>query len=104
MINKEISKWLNNQRKKQLLTVERIILSKLNKWIYNNREIYHKSKKFFKITGLRIKSNFYDYHSYAINFKTSKNWYTYEFPLKDAVKAHEAIESGKTEGSIIMLP
>ena len=59
MINKEISKWLNNQRKKQLLTIERISLSKLNKWIYNKREIYHKSKKFFKIVGLRIKSNFY---------------------------------------------
>ena len=59
MINKEISKWLNNQRKKQVLIVERISLSKLNKWIYNKREIYHKSKKFFKITGLRIKSNFY---------------------------------------------
>ena len=36
-----------------------------------------------KTYQLRIKSNFYDYHSYAINFKTSKNWYTYEFPLKD---------------------
>ena len=64
MINKNISKWLNNQRKKQLLTVERISLSNLNKWIYNKREIYHKSKKFFKITGLRIQSNFYN----------KKNW------------------------------
>tara|TARA_B100000676_G_C17873247_1_gene729819 strand:+ start:264 stop:770 length:507 start_codon:yes stop_codon:yes gene_type:complete len=36
-----------------------------------------------KTYQLRIKSNFYDYHSYAINFKTSKKWFTYEFPLKD---------------------
>ena len=64
MINKSISKWLNHQRKKQLLTVERISLSNLNKWIYNKREIYHKSKKFFKIAGLRIQSNFYN----------KKNW------------------------------
>jgi len=28
----------------------------------------------------------------------------YEFSLKDAVKAHESIESGKTEGSIILIP
>ena len=64
MINKTISKWLNNQRKKQFLTVKIISLSKLNKWIYNKKEIYHKSKKFFKITGLRIQSNFYN----------KKNW------------------------------
>ena len=36
-----------------------------------------------KTYQLRIKSNYYDYHSYAINFKTSKNWFIYEFPLKD---------------------
>ena len=42
MINKEISKWLNNQRKKQLLTIERISLSKLNKWIYNKRNLSQK--------------------------------------------------------------
>ena len=64
MINRNISKWLNNQRKKQFLTVERTSLSKLSKWIYNKKEIYHKSKKFFKITGLRIQSNFYN----------KKNW------------------------------
>ena len=64
MINKSISKWLNHQRKKQLLTVKIISLSKLSKWIYNKREIYHKSKKFFKIAGLRIQSNFYN----------KKNW------------------------------
>ncbi|KUF08899.1 quinone oxidoreductase family protein [Pseudoponticoccus marisrubri] len=28
----------------------------------------------------------------------------YEYPLKDAVKAHEAIESGKTLGATVMIP
>ena len=64
MISKNISKWLNNQRKKQLLTVEKIDLSKLSKWVYSKKEIYHKSKKFFKIAGVRIQSNFYN----------KKNW------------------------------
>ena len=64
MKNKNILNWLGNQRKKQFLTVEKIDLSKLNKWIYSKREIYHKSKKFFKISGIRIKSNFYN----------KKNW------------------------------
>ena len=64
MISKNISKWLSNQRKKQLLTVEKIDLSKLSKWVYSKKEIYHKSKNFFKIAGLRIHSNFYN----------KKNW------------------------------
>ena len=64
MINKNILKWLKDQRKKQLLNVQKIKLSKLSNWIYNNKEIYHKSKKFFKIAGLRIQSNFYN----------KKNW------------------------------
>jgi len=64
MINKSIFNWLNNQKKKQILTVEKINLSKLSKWIYGKREIYHISKKFFKIAGIRIQSNFYN----------KKNW------------------------------
>lgn len=28
----------------------------------------------------------------------------YEYPLKDAVKAHEAIESGKTLGATVLIP
>ncbi len=64
MINKSTFNWLNNQKKKQLLTVEKINLSKLSKWIYGKREIYHISKKFFKIAGIRIQSNFYN----------KKNW------------------------------
>ena len=44
MINKNILKWLKDQRKKQLLNVQKIKLSKLSKWIYNNKDIYHKSK------------------------------------------------------------
>ena len=64
MINKSIFNWLNNQKKKQFLTVEKINLSKLSKWIYSKREIYHISKKFFKIAGVRIQSNFYNKKSW----------------------------------------
>ena len=59
MISKEISKWLNIQRKKQYLIVKKVDLSNLKNWVFNKKEIYHISKKFFKIAGLRIKSNFY---------------------------------------------
>ena len=64
MINKNTLKWLDDQRKKQFLNIKKIHLSKVSKWIYNNKEIYHKSKKFFKIVGLRVKSNLYN----------KKNW------------------------------
>ena len=64
MINKNIFNWLNNQKKKQFLTIKKIDLSKLNKWIYSKREIYHKSKKFFRIVGVRIQSNFYNKKSW----------------------------------------
>ena len=40
----------------------------------------------------------------AISKGVIKSNVNYEFPLKDAVKAHEAIESGNTKGSIILLP
>ena len=54
-----ISKWLIKQRKKHSLLVKKKDLYKLNNWVFNKKEIYHNSKKFFKIVGLRIKSNFY---------------------------------------------
>ena len=54
-----ISKWLISQRKKHSLIVKKKDLYKLRNWIFNKKEIYHNSKKFFKIVGLRIKSNFY---------------------------------------------
>ena len=54
-----ISKWLIKQRIKHSLIVKKKDLYKLNNWVFNKKEIYHNSKKFFKIVGLRIKSNFY---------------------------------------------
>ena len=59
MSNKAILKWLNKQRKKQFLNVKKIDLFKLRKWKFNKKEIHHESKKFFKVVGVRIHSNFY---------------------------------------------
>ena len=59
MINKQILKWLNQQRKKQFLIINKIDLLKLQKWVFNQKEIYHESKRFFKIVGVKINSNFY---------------------------------------------
>ena len=59
MSNKVILTWLNKQRKKQFLNVKKIDLFKLRKWKFNKKEIHHESKKFFKVVGVRIHSNFY---------------------------------------------
>ena len=39
MINKNISNWISDQKKRQFLTVEKKDLFKLIKWIYNKREM-----------------------------------------------------------------
>ncbi len=59
MINKTLFKWLKKEKKKSFLNVKKIDLSDLRKWVFNDKEIFHESKKFFKIVGLRIQSNFY---------------------------------------------
>ena len=59
MINKKIFRWLQQQRKKQFLTINKINLSKLQKWVFNKKEMYHESKRFFRIVGIKINSNFY---------------------------------------------
>ncbi len=76
MINKQISKWLNQQRKKQFLIINKIDLLKLQKWVFNQKEIYHESKRFFKIVGIKIKSNFYKKKNLVPTDNCSKrNWY-----------------------------
>jgi len=59
MINKEIFRWLQQQRKKQFLAIKKTDLLKLQKWVFNKKEIYHESKKFFRIVGIKINTNFY---------------------------------------------
>ena len=59
MINKEIFRWLQQQRKKQFLAIKKMDLLKLRKWVFNKKEIYHESKKFFRIVGIKINTNFY---------------------------------------------
>ncbi len=59
MTNSGLLKWLNFQKKIQYLNVKKKDLIFLKEWNINKKEIYHKSKKFFKIIGIRIKSNFY---------------------------------------------
>ena len=59
MISQKILNWLNSKRKEHLLHIKFTKLNKINKWKINKHEIFHTSKKFFKIIGIRVSSNFY---------------------------------------------
>ncbi len=56
---KKIYNWLNKQKIKQKIIVKEINLSNLHLWNYKPSKIFHSSKKFFSIFGIRVKSNFY---------------------------------------------
>ncbi len=63
MIKSSVYKWLKYQRKYQSIKVSIKSITSLKNWKFDNKELYHVSKKFFKIIGIKIKTNFY-----------SKNW------------------------------
>lgn len=55
----EINKWLKSQKNKQKISVKEKDISNLTSWNFNLKEIFHESKKFFSIIGIRVLSNFY---------------------------------------------
>ena len=61
---KQIYAWIKKQKKKQKIIVKEKNISKLDLWKCNSDKIYHNSKKFFSIVGLRIISNFYKHYTW----------------------------------------
>ena len=57
MLNKKFQKWFNLQKKQNRIKVKVKKLKNLNNWYFNKNKIFHKSKKFFKIVGISVKSN-----------------------------------------------
>ena len=55
----EIKRWLKSQKKKQKIIVKEKDISKLESWNFNHKKVFHESKKFFSIIGVRVSSNFY---------------------------------------------
>ncbi len=54
MIKLKLLKWIKKQNKAQKLNVKKIKLSSLTNWKIDNQQIYHISKKFFKIMELEL--------------------------------------------------
>ena len=62
--NNKIDKWISSQKREMFFSVKKINLLELKKWNITTKNIYHTSKKFFKIIGIRVKTN----------FSKKKNW------------------------------
>ena len=61
---KKIYNWLKNQKKKQKIIIKEKDLSQLKLWKYKSKKIFHTSKKFFSIIGVRVTSNFYKHKTW----------------------------------------
>jgi oxidase EvaA len=59
LINKKFKNWFNNQKKHNKINVDIIDISKTNNWKADNNKIFHISKKFFQIIGIRVNTNFF---------------------------------------------
>ena len=54
---KDIKKWYANIVNKKEMTIQEIPLSECKKWVIDGDKIYHESKEFFSILGLRVKTD-----------------------------------------------
>ena len=59
MISQKIVNWLIKMKSKHQLNIKVVNLNKIKNWKINKTEIHHFSKKFFKIVGIKIFTNFY---------------------------------------------
>jgi oxidase EvaA len=59
MIGPQFFKWLKKEKKINKIKTKVTNLSNLEKWIIGKDEIFHTSKRFFKIIGVRVNSNFF---------------------------------------------
>ena len=58
MLNKNFQKWFNSQKKLNKIRVKIKKLNDLENWNYGKKSIFHISRRFFKIIGIEVKSNF----------------------------------------------
>ncbi len=59
MITKKYKNWIKSQRNKQKIKIKITKISELDKWKLDKTKLSHLSKKFFKIIGINIKTNFF---------------------------------------------
>ena len=55
---KHLKKWISDQKKIGKIYIKKKKLDNLKNWVVSDKEIYHKTRKFFQIIGIRVLSNF----------------------------------------------
>ena len=58
-MNKSLNNWFKIQKKNNKIKVKIVDIANIKSWIINENQIFHKSNKFFKIIGIKVKTNFY---------------------------------------------
>jgi len=58
-MDQKLYKWFGKQKKTNIIKVKTIDISKIKNWTINQDRIFHNSKRFFKIIGIKVKTNFY---------------------------------------------
>ena len=58
-MNLKLSSWFKTQQKINKINISFVDFPNVKNWTANNNEIFHNSKKFFKIIGVKVKTNFY---------------------------------------------
>lgn len=56
---KYLKKWIKDQKKKNKIFIKRKNLNLLKNWIISEKEIYHKTRNFFQVIGIRVNTNLY---------------------------------------------
>ena len=59
MINNKFKNWFKGQKKINKINIDIIDISKINNWKADKVSIFHISKKFFKIIGIKVNTNFF---------------------------------------------
>ena len=56
---KKFYKWFNNQKRINKFKVKKKRLNEIQNWKIQSDKIFHVTNKFFKIIGIKVKSNYY---------------------------------------------
>jgi len=59
LINNKFKNWFKGQKKINKINIDIIDISKINNWKADKVSIFHISKKFFKIIGIKVNTNFF---------------------------------------------
>jgi oxidase EvaA len=55
---KKILEWISFQRERTLMRVSKTEFSSLNNWIFDDGKLYHETRRFFSLEGIKVRTNY----------------------------------------------